>query len=55
MASRTTERILVSLPGSLGPEIKARAKAGYRSLSSELLMLIEKGLAAEKTASGPAA
>lgn len=55
MARSTAERILVSLPGELGPLIKARAKAGYRSASAEILMLVERGLAAEKAASAPTA
>lgn len=43
-------RLIVSLPTELQETLKERAKAGYRSASSEALMLIERGLAAEKTA-----
>lgn len=52
MAIRQSDRVLVGLPGSLGNMLRDRAKASYRSVSSETVMLIERGLAAEKSASG---
>lgn len=45
-------RLIVSLPAPLDTLLRQRAKQGYRSASSEGLMLIERGLAAEKTTTG---
>jgi len=36
------------------PMLQARAKAGYRSFNAEIVSLVERGLAAEKAASGQA-
>lgn len=51
MTARVADRVLVGIPGPLGRELRQRAKLGYRSLSNEVTMLIERGLAAEKAAS----
>lgn len=48
-------RVLVNLPGGLGNLIRERAKASYRPIAMETVMLIERGLAAEKAASAPSA
>lgn len=44
-------KVLVRMPPARHDELKARASASYRSLNGEILMLIEKGIAAEKLAS----
>ena len=51
MAAKSAERVLVGLPAHLGNMIRERAKASYRTVSSETIMLIERGLAAEQSAS----
>jgi hypothetical protein len=48
-------RVMVNLPGDLGNLIRARAKASYRPIAMETVMLIELGLAAENAASAPSA
>lgn len=45
-------KVLVRMPPARHDELKARASASYRSLNGEILMLIDKGIAAEKSASG---
>lgn len=45
--SRTQDRVMIRLPDNMRPLLKERAKAGYRSLNGEIVMLIERGLAAE--------
>lgn len=52
MPAKQAGRVLVNLPASVGNMLRDRAKANYRSTSAETVMLIERGLAAEKTASG---
>lgn len=42
---------MVNLPAGIGSLLRERAKASYRTTSAETVMLIERGLAAEKTAS----
>ena len=41
-------KVLVRMPPARHDELKARASASYRSLNGEILMLIDKGIAAEK-------
>lgn len=45
--SRTQDRVMIRLPDNMRPLLKERARAGYRSLNGEIVMLIERGLAAE--------
>ncbi len=51
MPAKEAGRVLVNLPASIGNLLRDRAKANYRSTSAETVMLIERGLAAEKMAS----
>jgi hypothetical protein len=44
-------KVLLRLPQEKHDELKARAKAAYRSINGEILMLIDRGIEAEKTAS----
>lgn len=48
-------RVMVRMPDEIRQNITARAAQNRRSVSSELLVLIESGLAAEKAASNPTA
>lgn len=52
MSASTTGRVMVNLPAEIGNKLKLRAKENYRSVSQETVMLIERGIAAEKAASG---
>lgn len=52
MPAKEAGRVLVSVPTAVGNLLRARAKENYRSISNEAAMLIERGLAAEKAASG---
>ena len=45
-------RVMVRLPDEVRQDVSARAERNRRSMSSELLVIIESGLAAEKAASG---
>lgn len=49
MPAREAGRVIVNLPAQIGNLLRSRAKANYRSTSAETVMLIERGLAAEKT------
>lgn len=50
---RSGDKAMIRLPPGMHGRLKERAKASYRTLNGEIVMLIEKGLAAEKTASEP--
>ncbi|WP_157089068.1 hypothetical protein [Novosphingobium capsulatum] len=54
MKNDKPSRVMVNLPGDIGDMLRRRAKENYRSTSAETVMLIERGLAAEKLASGQA-
>lgn len=47
-----TGRVMVRLPAEIRQDVFVRAARNRRSMSSELLVLIEGGLAAEKTTTG---
>lgn len=53
--SQRLDRVMIRLPDGMRPMLKDRAKAGYRSLNAEIVSLIERGIAAEKTTTGPQA
>jgi plasmid stability protein len=42
------DRVMIRLPDGMRPMLHERAKASHRSLNGEIVMLIERGLAAEK-------
>jgi hypothetical protein len=48
------DRIMIRLPDGMRPLLERRAHENRRSMSSETVCLIERGLAAEKMASGQA-
>lgn len=45
-------RVQVRMTEGMRKSLRQRADAGYRSLNAEIISLIERGLAAEKAASG---
>ena len=47
--SQAADRVLIRLPHGMKAVLSARAKAEHRSVGKEALVLIERGLAAEKT------
>lgn len=50
--SRVADRVMIRLPDGMHAKLKERAKSAYRSVNGEIVMLIERGMAAEtKTAS----
>ncbi len=53
--SRTADKIMLRLPDGLRDELKQMARDGYRTMNGQVIMLIERGLAAEKAASNPTA
>lgn len=49
--TNSADRVMIRLPGGMRPMLQERAKDSHRSLTGEIVMLIERGLAAEKAAS----
>ena len=52
-SSQPADRVMIRLPDGMKALLAARAKAQHRSLSSEALALIERGIAAETASSQP--
>lgn len=46
---------MIRLPDGLRPLLRRRAQGSYRTMNAEIVMLIERGLAAENVASAPSA
>lgn len=53
--SESADRVLIRLPDGMKDILAERAKAAHRSMGREALVLIERGLAAEKMAPAPTA
>lgn len=53
--SREQDRVMIRLPDGLRPLLRRRAQGSYRTMNAEIVMLIERGLAAENVASAPSA
>jgi hypothetical protein len=51
-ASRKADQFIVRLPDGLRDELKTLARARHRSMNGQVVVMIERGLAAEKAALG---
>lgn len=53
--SRTAERIIIRLPDGMRRELKILAAQKNRTMTGQVVTMLESGLAAEKAASNPTA
>lgn len=54
-AGRDSDRFIIRMPDGMRDYVRQQAAAGYRSMNSQILMMLDTAIAAQKAASAPMA